>query len=227
MDTWDKIKVEINNFEAIEIGGPTILFQSSMILYNILKSVDGINMKKLDFDWPWPYLQKEYYYYGERKGTQFEGDASDIDKLNIDKKYDIIITSHLIEHIANPIKALKSWKKLLKDDGHILSILPNKNEFWDKVREYTTIDHMIEDYKNDIGEDDMTHYEENLMSNKSNRDYKKYSVLSKDNFRTRFLHHHCFNDQNTKEMFEYAGYNTIYCFVYEKDPLQIVYFGKK
>ena len=48
-----------------------------------------------------------------------------IKKNNIENKFDLIIHSHLIEHIYSPIKFLKDVNKLLDDEGfHIFSI-PN------------------------------------------------------------------------------------------------------
>jgi len=212
---WEKVKNTINGLNVLEIGGPTHLFRHSMLIYDILKSVDGLNM----IDNVWQRVGIKYNYYNGKTGIQYIGDVADVGKIDIQKKYQLILTSHVIEHIANPIKVIKSLKPLLVDNGLMLSIIPNKEQFWDREREFTTIEHMIEDYNNEVGEDDMTHLEENIK-------VKKISKDPKDNYKHRMLHHHCFNVDIVKELFEYSGYETIECFVHT-DKLQIVYLGKK
>jgi hypothetical protein len=190
----------------------------------LLNNVDGLNMKE---DNMWQRVGEKYYYYQNKKGIQYIGDCSDKNIINnIDKKYDLILSSHQIEHLANPIKTLLLYKKLLNINGYILSIIPNKNMFWDINREYTTIEHMLNDYNNNIGEDDKTHLYENLNTSqyKSSEDLTSKAYV---NYKTRVMHHHCFNDELVKNMFEYVGFETLYCFVFDKDPLQIIYFGKK
>jgi 2-polyprenyl-3-methyl-5-hydroxy-6-metoxy-1,4-benzoquinol methylase len=41
-------------------------------------------------------------------------------------KYDLIIMSHVLEHVQNPVKLLNQFSKYLKKDGLILGIVPNK-----------------------------------------------------------------------------------------------------
>ena len=32
--------------------------------------------------------------------------------------YDVLLSSHTLEHIANPLRALSEWKRIVGDDGH-------------------------------------------------------------------------------------------------------------
>jgi 2-polyprenyl-3-methyl-5-hydroxy-6-metoxy-1,4-benzoquinol methylase len=41
-------------------------------------------------------------------------------------KYDLIIMSHVLEHVQNPVKLLNQFSEYLKKDGLILGIVPNK-----------------------------------------------------------------------------------------------------
>ena len=41
-------------------------------------------------------------------------------------KYDVIIASHVLEHVKNPKKVLNLCKKWLSDDGEIIVIVPNR-----------------------------------------------------------------------------------------------------
>ena len=47
------------------------------------------------------------------------------EKLNIKKKFDLILAFDVIEHLSSPLDALISWKSHLKNDGKILIITPN------------------------------------------------------------------------------------------------------
>ena len=70
--------------------------------------------------------------------------------------------SHCIEHIANPLKAISEWKRILKDNGLILLIVPHKDKTFDHNRPITSLSHLIEDMKTDVQEDDSTHLPEIL-----------------------------------------------------------------
>jgi SAM-dependent methyltransferase len=215
---WNDILNIIDRFEAIEIGGPTPLFQNNNI-YNKLKSIDGINMKNN----MWQHVSDEFICYN-KKGIQYIGDCIEENLYNnIEKKYDIVLNSHQIEHVANPLKYLYLLEKIIKKDSYMLSIIPYKNAFWDKTRNFTSLEHLLEDYENDINENDLTHLKENIDTGWFEQESAKNNAY--DNFNTRILHHHCFDMLLVKQMFEIVNYETINCFIY--DTLNIVYFGKK
>jgi len=52
-------------------------------------------------------------------------DIASLPKEIREKKYDIIIFSDIIEHIANPLKMLKDYKIFLKPEGKIIVSVPN------------------------------------------------------------------------------------------------------
>ena len=139
--------------------------------------------------------------------------------------FDAIISSHVIEHIANPIKFIQNAKTKLNTNGFILSILPNKDCCWDHIREHTTYEHILNDYISNIQEDDLTHLHENLKTNHPWKSKPNYLDIFTNNFDNRGLHHHCFNPEVTKKMHEYCGFKTLYCNYLSNDLLQLVYFG--
>ncbi len=65
-----------------------------------------------------------------------------------DESQDFIVNSHVIEHFANPIKALIEWDRLVKPGGIIFMIVPHKERTFDKGKENTPLKHLIEDFKN-------------------------------------------------------------------------------
>jgi hypothetical protein len=105
---FDKVIEYLKFKKGVEFGGPTELFWNSvhrMPLYsNVL--LDGANIFEDN------HFQSGFsddFKYGVVPGKQFNIDCTDalsVRKLN--NPYDFIITSHLIEHVANPIKTILS-----------------------------------------------------------------------------------------------------------------------
>lgn len=201
---------------ALEVGGPSRLLD---FLYPHLSSLDILNH-------PDSFARhSQQGNIGNLKPTIFLGDAASEDVLKIHKKYNLIITSHTLEHIANPIKAIQLWSDLLTEEGIIINIVPNKNQCWDRDRDFVSIDHLINDYTNDIAEDDMTHVHESSCMIESKPNY--YGEVGENN-RFRIIHHHCFNEKSLSGMHEYNGmFNTLACYVASDDNLQLIYVGKK
>jgi SAM-dependent methyltransferase len=215
-----KIREKTYN-NVIEIGGPSELFSyGELKIYDLFNNVDGINMQNNIWQKD---LTNTYNYYNNKTGKQYITDLCDISSLKIDNKYDMIISCHVIEHLANPIKIIEDLKKILNDEAYIFSIIPNKYDFWDNVRETTTLEHLISDYNNNTDEGDLTHLEENLQTThfKNNKSNTEDAI---NNYETRIIHHHCFDMKLVQDFFEYVGFKTIECYI--SNGLHIAYFGK-
>jgi len=71
-------------------------------------------------------LGSEYISYGKSKGLNLE--VGNVDKLsNLDKKPDIIIYSHVVEHILNPIEEFIKLRNLIKDTSLVYIEVPGVN----------------------------------------------------------------------------------------------------
>ena len=66
----------------------------------------------------------------------------------------------MLEHVANPIKALSEWKRITS--GKIILIVPRKDFNFDHKRPITSFNHLLEDFDNDVNESDLTHLDEIL-----------------------------------------------------------------
>lgn len=53
----------------------------------------------------------------------------DIRKVKINKKFDTIILSHVLEHMTDPAGLLMDLREKLKPKGNIIIVVPNKNGF--------------------------------------------------------------------------------------------------
>ena len=63
-------------------------------------------------------------------------DVNMSEKISLDNKFDIVISFHTLEHIADPITLLKNIKKLLKPKGKILIEVPNSDDFHLKLNKF-------------------------------------------------------------------------------------------
>lgn len=120
-----------------------------------------------------------------------------------------------MEHIANPIKALKEWCRVLKSEGLLVLVLPDKRFTFDKNREYTLFSHLLNDYHSGVEESDTTHLDEILSLHDlsydplAGNDYTKFKIRCQNNIINRCMHHHVFSEENIKQMFDFVGLKTV------------------
>ena len=65
-----------------------------------------------------------------------------------DESQDFIVSSHVIEHFPNPIKALIEWDRLIRPGGIIFIIAPHMDRTFDKDRPVTPLKDVIDDFRN-------------------------------------------------------------------------------
>jgi SAM-dependent methyltransferase len=195
---------------GLEIGGPSAVFSGSGLLpvYPILDSLDGLQWATHTV---WHDLDSEHGYRPERArtGELHVLDGADLTAL-ADSTYDAVICSHVFEHIANPLRALASWRAVTRQDGHLLMIVPHMAGTFDHRRPLTTPRHMIDDFESGVGEDDLSHLDETLKLHDRGRDNEPddgdaWAARRRENLTTRVLHHHTFTTASLLELLDYAG----------------------
>jgi SAM-dependent methyltransferase len=198
---------------GMEIGGPSEIFEKNNILpiYQIINKLDICNIHKID------------------DRINIVCDAVNLDQI-ASKKYDFVLSAHTIEHIANPLKALYEWKRILKDDGVLLLIVPHKGGTVDHNRQPTEISHLIDDHQRNVGEDDKTHLNEvlKLVDLKIDPSYLDLDGLKKwtdNNYAGRYVHLHVFDTQLVVQIFDLLGLQILSVDV--KFPYHIIIMGKK
>ncbi|MCX6060739.1 MAG: methyltransferase domain-containing protein [Campylobacterales bacterium] len=205
------IKGIITNKYGIEIGGPSPVFNDNSFLpiYSYINHLDNCNFSSNTL---WNKSLREGYSYNyhqkKQEGYQFIQDGINLASIKSDS-YDFLLSSHVLEHIANPIKALHEWKRIIKTNGYLILLVPHKDGTFDHQRPTTTLDHLIQDYQNDIGEDDLTHLEEILQLHDFSKDsgsgsYENFKLRSENNLHNRALHHHVFNTLLLAKLIDYA-----------------------
>ncbi len=63
-----------------------------------------------------------------------------------DGSQEFILSSHVLEHFSDPIKALLEWDRLLMPGGIIFMIVPHKERTFDKHKDRTLLTHLIKDF---------------------------------------------------------------------------------
>ena len=134
-----------------------------------------------------------------------------------------------LEHVANPVKALKEWVRVVKNDGYILLVVPDKNETFDHLRNVTSFGHLINDYNNAIEENDLSHMSEilekhDLSMDKAAGNLESFKMRSLNNFNNRTLHHHVFDEKLLVQLFEYLNIQLID--INFTKPFHIIALGK-
>jgi len=209
IQNYDIYKNALLNKSGLEIGGPSGIFKKRNILplYPILKSLDGCNYSSRTV-WEGRIKNKTYLRKGLKGcGRQFISEAADLSFLE-SEKYDFILSSHCLEHVANPLKALNEWVRVLKTTGYLLLVLPHKDKTFDHKRPVSSLAHLVCDYKKSINEDDMTHLEEILIHHDLSMDTKagdheSFRKRSLENHSNRCLHHHVFDTELVVSIVDY------------------------
>ena len=77
-----------------------------------------------------------------------------------DHSLDYVLASHVLEHVANPVRALAEWYRVVRPGGFIYLIVPDRRATWEHARELTPVDHMIDDFVRGTTAVDATHIDE-------------------------------------------------------------------
>lgn len=183
---------------GIEIGGPTTHFGTKGFLpiYHIVSSLDNVNFSN-NTVWDSNLNESNKFKFGDKYGRQIIREASDLRDLP-NSNYDFLLSSHNIEHLANPLKTIKEWKRVVKPYGYFLFIVPNKEGTFDHNRPVTTIEHLVEDLTDNTTEADETHFEEvltlhDLKADPGGLDFINFKERTLANFENRCVHHHVFD----------------------------------
>ena len=209
---------EFSNKSGLEIGGPSRIFQPNNVLplYAIINQLDGCNFSSQTL-WEGSLVAGLTYKYNQAKpcGQQYICEASELQQFQA-AQYDFIVASHCLEHLANPLKALMQWIRLIKKGGVLLLVLPNARYGFDHRRPVTLFNHFQSDFENNIGEDDLSHLPEILKLHDFNLDRRvgsqeDFLVRANNNLKIRGLHHHVFNLDLLQEIFNYLNVEILDC----------------
>ena len=196
--------------QGLEIGGPSELFQedeSGLPIYERVESLDNCDVFR---ETVWATHKNSYTFSEYRSaGKNIFCDASAL-SLIPDQSYDFVLSCHNLEHLANPVKALKEWKRVTRTNGGLILVLPHYRRTFDHRRRPTSVKHMMEDYESNMGEDDLSHFPEILELHYLSMDLpagspKEFRERTLKNLSNRCMHHHVFDERNSRELLSRAG----------------------
>jgi SAM-dependent methyltransferase len=198
---------------GLEIGGPTKLFRRDLPIYEVVAGLDGVNFSSSTV-WEGQIAEGQAYRYGKRRaGRQFICDATDLGRLPA-QRYDFVVSCNNLEHIANPLKAVGEWLRVVRPGGYLLLVLPKKESNFEHQRETTSFLHLLTDHDNGTDEHDLTHLDEildrhdySMTAETPDRDSLRARGLR--NFENRCLHHHVFDLPLIEQVFAHFGLHTL------------------
>jgi SAM-dependent methyltransferase len=61
-----------------------------------------------------------------------------------DNTLDYVLSSHVIEHFYDPVKALREWHRVIKPGGYIFIIAPHRDRTFDRYRDVTPVSELMD-----------------------------------------------------------------------------------
>jgi len=197
---------------GIEIGGPSQAFSRRGVfpVYPMVGNLDNCNFGASTV-WERNLHQGKTFVFDPAKpaGQQYLAETTALGELP-SGSYDFVLSSHMLEHTANPLLALQEWKRLLADGGALVLLLPDRRHTFDHRRPVTTLAHLIADFNAGMREDDLTHLPEILALHDLERDpdagdMESFKARSLRNVENRCLHHHVFDRHLAVNSVEHIG----------------------
>lgn len=201
---------------GLELGGPSPIYCSTGLypIYRLAARIDSCNFSGHT---TWDGLSRS----GGRprgegayaRGSQFIAEAAELSFLPAES-YDFVLSSHMLEHCANPLKALDQWQRILKTGGALLLVLPHREATFDHKRPVTELQHLAQDFRDGVGEDDLRHLPEILQLHDLQLDplaggFDSFQARSRNNAQNRCLHHHVFDTRLAVQMLDLMKFQII------------------
>lgn len=201
----------VENKKGLEIGGPSQSFLSNnqLPIYPYVKSLDNVNFSTKTI-WN-KSTDDEVFSFENRIGKQMIMEASDLRNIKCES-YEFVVSSHVIEHLSNPIKSVMEMKRVLITNGFIILVAPHKEATFDRKRTVTSLKHLIDDYKDNIKEGDLSHldlkeiisqYDFKLDPGVNGRD--DFIKRTEQNMKNRALHQHVFITETIIQLLDYCN----------------------
>ena len=221
-----------NDRSGVEIGGPSRVFSSRGMLpvYAGAGCIDNVNFAAAT-TWEAGLRDGGEFRFHPRKppGRQRLREATVLTGI-ADETYDFVLSSHCLEHVANPLLALREWRRVTRPGGHLVLVLPDPTETFDHRRPVTSLDHLRADLVRGTTEDDITHVAEALALHDLARDagvasQAEFAARAAENVNNRCLHHHVFDLALMTAALAEAGWQVLA--TERARPMHLVGFARK
>jgi SAM-dependent methyltransferase len=198
--------------KGLELGGPSWPFSNTgqFPVYQLAACIDNCNFFRKTI-WKGEIREGATFRFNPRRpeGHQYILEATELTPIP-PETYDFVLSSHMLEHTANPIKAISEWLRVLKPNGTLVLVVPHRDGTFDHRRPITTLAHLIEDFQLGTTEDDLTHLPGILSLHDLPMDPpagtpEQFKERSLKNFENRCLHHHIFDTRLAIELTAHLG----------------------
>ena len=119
-----------------------------------------------------------------------------------DQTADFFVACHVIEHVSDPIAALKELNRTLKPQGTVIIVVPDGRYTFDATRPPTTIEHMLADQLSP-GRNELDHYLEYFRRAAGVTNWVE--LASEGATRGRDIHKHVFTPDTMSELLSLVG----------------------
>lgn len=230
--SFPKCRAMVSDGTGIEIGGPSPIFAWGGLipLYPLARRIDNVNFARSTI---WEDATREgnsfNFYSRKAPGQRIVAEGADL-RVIPSGKYDFVLLSHMLEHTANPLRALAEWRRVLKPGGALVLVVPARDGTFDHLRPITTMSHLVEDFETGMGEGDLTHLAEVLQLHDLSRDpgvtdAGMFRERAERNAEFRSLHHHVFDTRLAVDAVLHAGFKLVA--VEPLRPCHIVVLARK
>lgn len=205
----------IKNKIGLEIGGPSFTFSKFGLIpvYGCALRIDNCNFSNHTI-WEGEIVDSIFRYRKIELGNQFISEASNL--IEVDREtYDFIISSQMLQHSANPLRALSEWHRVLRQGGTLILTIPHMKMTFDHRRPHTTFEHLLDDFDRGAEEDDLTHLEEVIKFHDLERDleagtFQEFKSRSEQNPINRGMHQHVYDEKLAIKCLNYAGFQVLF-----------------
>ena len=206
----------VEGARGLEIGGPSAIFARDGVLplYPLVGTLDNCDFSQETL-WHGETIDGGAFAYDPDRspGRRFVSDTTRLDGF-VDGSYDVVLSSHVLEHVANPLRALAEWRRIIGPSGHAVLVVPHLENTIDHQRPVTTLEHLVADFAGSVAEDDRTHVQEFIELADLRRDPEQQTrdaferrtlALSKN----RAIHHHVFDTELLIALLDVAGWQLV------------------
>lgn len=209
---FPQMRSVVRDAVGLEIGGPSPIFDRGGLLpvYRLAARIDNCNFAASTI-WEGDITEGASFVFAARRapGRQYIAEGADLHMVP-SESYDFLLSSHMIEHTANPLRALREWGRLLKPGGVLILVVPHLDGTFDHRRPVTTLAHLRDDYEQGRTESDLTHVPEILALHDAAKDPGTHGMSFEEraqrNPEMRSLHHHVFDTRLAVDAVSEAGF---------------------
>lgn len=73
-----------------------------------------------------------------------------------DDAFDFVFASHVIEHFADPVRALREWMRVAS--RYVVLVVPHRDRTFDRDREVTSVEELVQRHRERVEDDAFHHF---------------------------------------------------------------------